>query len=189
MSTVVITVELPDAADADDVVGDVLEYLGTSVDLDPKMEGTVYRARVNPDRTVLRLRVPHEARVGAAVSYLFDGDQMRLGKINVVEPDADGTASTITVALHPGTEIVDVRDPSAAEISALDAIADLFRLPEWRYGDSGASFLEVVADRLRPVRDLELPAPADLTVEAGQSDAGLEADLKVLRDTNDHEYR
>ena len=51
------------------------------------------------------------------------------------------------------------RDTDAA---ALDAITDLFRLPDRRIGDSRVLFIEDVADILSQVRDLSLPASAEL---------------------------
>ncbi len=47
----------------------------------------------------------------------------------------------------------------SADAVALDAIAELFRLPQWRIDDSRVAFLEAVADVLGTVRDL-LVVPA-----------------------------
>lgn len=52
---------------------------------------------------------------------------------------------------------------------AIDNLADLFRLPEWRVHDSGASFIEACAEIVGRVRDIEnTPAPRQLVIDVGQ---------------------
>ena len=55
----------------------------------------------------------------------------------------------------------------ADDKSALDAIAELFRLPDWRIDDSRVSFLHAVADILHQVRDLSCPPSTEVLEEHG----------------------
>lgn len=59
------------------------------------------------------------------------------------------------------------RERKLDDKSALDAIAELFRLPEWRVNDSRVAFLRSVADVVDEVRDLSVPASTQTLHEHG----------------------
>lgn len=49
----------------------------------------------------------------------------------------------------------------------LDALAELFCLPEWQVYGSGADFIDAAADILGRVRDLTVPAPPEALIHYG----------------------
>lgn len=54
-----------------------------------------------------------------------------------------------------------------SDTAAIDALAELFRLPGWRIDDSRLAFVRAAADILRAVRDLHAPPAADFLRDHG----------------------
>jgi hypothetical protein len=68
------------------------------------------------------------------------------------------------------------REQEVDDQSALDAIAELFRLPEWRINDSRVAFLRSVADVVAGVRDLSVPASPRVLHDHGWILKSIESD-------------